>query len=254
MTTKTARTPDWLVERIALSELPPAELERARAQLLSEPDGADRLAKLEASNLETLRAHPPALVEAEIDRRTRRPTAPRSLRWVPVALALPALAAAATVVVMRPPSQVEDGDRVKGLAPALELFRKRGAQSEELRSGARTRPGDVLQLRYQRAGRTHGLIVSLDGAGAVTWHLVDRGHSALLQGSAAVALDAAYELDAAPGFERYFFITSATGFDAAPVLQAARALAQDPARARSAKLTLPSGLEQASFLVEKESP
>jgi hypothetical protein len=38
------------------------------------------------------------------------------------------------------------------------------------------------------------------------------------------------------------------------VLQAARVLAKDPSHARTGKLALPSGLEQASFLVEKETP
>ncbi|RKH16442.1 ActD-like protein, partial [Corallococcus sp. CA047B] len=42
------RTPDWLLERIALGELPPDELAAARARLDQEPDGPSRLAALEA--------------------------------------------------------------------------------------------------------------------------------------------------------------------------------------------------------------
>ncbi|MFP2931254.1 ActD-like protein, partial [Pyxidicoccus sp. 3LG] len=48
------RTPEWLLERIALGELPPEELAAARARLAQEPDGPSRLAALEADSRATL--------------------------------------------------------------------------------------------------------------------------------------------------------------------------------------------------------
>jgi hypothetical protein len=63
------RTPDWLLERIAARELPSGELEAARARLLAEPDGQERLSALEADTRTTLIALPPARVAAEVLRR-----------------------------------------------------------------------------------------------------------------------------------------------------------------------------------------
>jgi hypothetical protein len=264
MSTKSPHTPDWKVERIALGELPPEELESARAQLQSESDGAERLARIAASNEKVLEAFPASGVASQIQRRwakaprSRAGLARPSLRWVPLVVGMPAMAALALFVMERPSiPAVEEQEvvRIKGLAPVLELYRKRGAQSEALRPGAVAHAGDVLQVRYQRAGRAFGLIVSVDGAGSVTQHLPhDGARSVSLHGSGAVALEDAYELDDAPGFERFFFITASSGFDAAKVLEAARALAHDPVRARTAPLELPQGLEQTSFLVEKDTP
>ncbi len=272
MTTKITRTPDWMVERIALGELPPAELERARAQLLSEPDGAERLARLEASNAAILETHRPDAAVAEIRRREHlnkvraEHAAQKSpKRWSPMAVALPAVAMVALFVVTQLPEQggdsrsvpslLDEGTRIKGLEAGLKLHRQRGGESEELRAGTRVRAGDVLQLSYQRGGRAFGFIASLDGAGAITVHLPREGERASeLHGSGAVPLDHAYELDDAPEFERFFFITSSTAFDAAPVVEAIRALAHNPGAARTGALTLPAGLEQSSILVEKDTP
>ncbi|HYO72099.1 MAG TPA: ActD-like protein, partial [Archangium sp.] len=66
------RTPDWLLERIALGELPPEALARARARLLEEPDGATRLAALEADSAATLARHPSGAITREVAARARR--------------------------------------------------------------------------------------------------------------------------------------------------------------------------------------
>ncbi len=66
------RTPDWLLERIALEELPAAKLQAARLQLESEPDGQARLEELQASNREILGRIPPADVSLEVTRRFER--------------------------------------------------------------------------------------------------------------------------------------------------------------------------------------
>src|SRR6188474_2592529 len=100
------RTPDWLLERIALGELPPEALARARARLLEEPDGAARLAALEADSAATLARHPPAELARQVAVQARLVQARRErpARRFPLAAALvPALAAAALVVLVRPP-------------------------------------------------------------------------------------------------------------------------------------------------------
>ena len=95
-------------------------------------------------------------------------------------------------------------------------------------------------------------VVSLDGRGAVTLH-----HPATLNGSTAltpgdaVTLDHAYELDDAPGFERFLFVTSDAPLDVATVLEAAHVLARQPSEARTRPLPLPETLVQTSFTLEK---
>ena len=67
-----------------------------------------------------------------------------------------------------------------------------------------------------------------------------------------VALDHAFELDEAPGFERFFFVTSEPGeqLPVTEVLEAARKLAQSE-DAKSAALELPQSWKQSSLLLDK---
>ncbi len=231
---RSIRTPDWLLERIALGELPPEELARARARLLEEPDGAARLAALEADTAATLARHPPAEVARQVASQARRLQArwERPARRFPFAAALvPALAAAALVV-----------------------HRQRAETPEALEDGARVAEGDVVQVAYVAAGRAQGVILSVDGRGTVTLHAPEAGDTSVRLGaSGAHPLPGAYALDDAPGFERFFLVTAEAPFTVEEVLAAARSLASHP-EARTSPLPLPSRYTQASFLLEKSSP
>ena len=67
-------------------------------------------------------------------------------------------------------------------------------------------------------------------------------------------LPSAYELDDAPEFERFVLVTSKEPVQVERVLEAARILAGDRARARDAKLPLPGELAQTSLILRKVSP
>ena len=87
----------------------------------------------------------------------------------------------------------------------------------------------------------------------VTRHWPESGKVAgALEGRDALPLPHAYQLDDAPGFERFFFVTADRPFDVEVVLEAARALAAS-GQARSARLRLPDWLDQQAFLIAKES-
>jgi anti-sigma factor RsiW len=267
--TSPSRTPDWLLERIALGELPPEELAAARARLAQEPDGEARLAALEADSRATLEKLPPATVAREVELRSaaarrlevaREQTRPLR-RFAPGLVLVPALAAMALFVVVRPggPStgagvDGPDVTRTKGLQPQLIVHRQGAAEPERLADGAGATAGDVVQLSYVAAGRPYGAILSVDGRGAVTVHVPETGaQSVPLAASGTHALPRAYELDDAPAFERFLFITSDTPFALDPVLAAARALAAS-ADARTAPLALPESFTQVSFTLNKVSP
>ena len=87
----TSRTPDWMLERIALGELPSDERARARARLAREPEGEARLAALAADNARILALRPPDAVAREIQVQLAREELirpPRSIRplWTVVAM------------------------------------------------------------------------------------------------------------------------------------------------------------------------
>ncbi|PTL75921.1 ActD protein [Vitiosangium sp. GDMCC 1.1324] len=265
------RTPDWLLERIALGELPPEELAAARARLAEEPGGLERLARLESDDGATLAKLPPSQVAAEIARRRRVLEASRSVRadtlsrrWLPaVALGVPVVVGLALLMVLSlhelpeeeaRPQQVAllDTTRTKGLEPKLLVHRQtQGGAPEPLVDSARARQGDVLQLSYVSAGRRYGAVLSVDGRGSVTLHFPESLTGSLELKGGTVSLPSAYELDDAPAFERFFFVTSDAPFDVNALMDAARQLAQDPGSARNQPLPLPEQLSQTSVTLEK---
>ena len=135
-------------------------------------------------------------------------------------------------------------------APELLVYREDSRSAELLRDGAAAGEGDVVQIKYVAAGRKFGAIVSIDGRGAVTLHYPETaGGSTQLESGATAALHYAYQLDDAPGFERFFFVTAPRQFATSVVMDSARRLARGAARTGS--LALPAGFEQASVLLTK---
>jgi hypothetical protein len=166
-----------------------------------------------------------------------------------------ALAAAIVALIVAIPrlAVAPDDTRIKGGGgatghPALVVYRRTPAGSERLEDGDVARAGDLLRLGYSAAGRGYGVILSIDGTGAVTMHLPPSGSmaSALAPGGINL-LDSAYELDEAPRIERFYFVTAARAFPVEPVLAIARHAGGAPAA-----LALPAGLEQVTFAVQKE--
>ncbi len=245
----TTRTPEWLVERLHQGDLPPAEAAAVRARLADE-GGLERLEALARDDARFAEAHPPGPALAEIRRRAAGRAPARSRPRRTFLLAAPLAAAAAAAVVLLLPRSEEI--LLKGTKPHLVVHRRAGdADAEALARGARARAGDVLQLSVVSAGRPYGVVVSVDGRGAVTLHGPGDGPvAAALPAGGAVPLDHAYRLDDAPAFERFFLVTGATPFATGPVLDAVRRLAAE-GRARSGEPALSPGLAWSDFVLEK---
>jgi len=247
------RLPDIVLERYRLNELPPAEHNRLSDRLRRDEALRLRLESLDQSDREIRRDYrPEVFIQRMQERLSARPVRGRFPAW-----ALPAVLVAATLVLVvflprMGPSET-DGDRIKGLLPGLAVFRKTDSGSETLADGAIAHSGDVIRLGYRAAGKPYGVILSIDGRGAVTRHLPPNGdQAASLHGEPTVLLDQAYELDDAPRWERFYFVTGETAFAVQPVMDAARRAASNP-RPQPA-LELPRGLEQSIFLLQKEEP
>jgi hypothetical protein len=253
--------PDWLVERAALDEVPDAAKRRLDAADPAELDR--RVAALRDDNTRELAGYPAGPAVAQIMSRVRaQPHRSHVVRNSIVGIATAAIATLAVVHFAKPRPTTEvtitdddDGVRAKGKARLL-AFRQVGDQAEQLAQDALCKQGDVIQLRYNAGGHRYGVIASVDGAGVVTLHYPlseDAPPEATAVGNGTLALPHAYELDDAPRFERFFFITSQQPIDLAQSLAALRTLATRDDSA-DAKLELPHGLHQASLRLRKPDP
>jgi hypothetical protein len=275
MTSGAKKTPAWLLERLALGELAPEHADEVRARLAAEGRllGAE-LEAIERSNEEIRAALPKETVAASIRRRAAAQAKPRgaATRWsmfiAPLAVAG---AVGAVVMVGRPvptpgpavtpgigETDVEP-TTIKGTpGPALRLvvYRQRpgGGGADRLINGARAARGDRLQLAYTLAqDGLHGVLLSIDGAGRVTLHLPEEGarQAAPLRSVREIKLPTSYELDDAPGFERFVLVVAPEPFPVESALAAARALARQGAAARLQPLPLSAGFLQTSVLLDK---
>ncbi len=233
--------PDWKLERFLLGELPADEMDRIRDRVDGDPTLERQLQSLRADDDEVRERYPAAWMARQIERRATQSTVQEvrmpsssSVQWsrlwpVPAAVGLAAMLAFVDIG-----DDTRDGDgvgqdpipgiRLKGSGPRLSLHRKIDNGSEQLHDGGIGRSGDLIQVRYHAAGRSYGAILSVDGNGAVTLHHPSVGDQAqLLQTAGLVSLAFSIELDDAPHWERFYFVTSHTEFELAALLDAAAA-------------------------------
>jgi hypothetical protein len=260
---------DLVLERSRLGELPAPERDALARRIENEPELRARLAALEASDVELRRRLQAGSlaerVRARLVAQSERGPAPApagawSRSW-PLRAGLTVAASVLLALSLRTtaptPATSEPGVRTKGLRPGLSLFRKVAEGSETLADGDVAHEGDVIRIGYHSLGRRYGVIVSVDGRGGVTRHFPDRGtEAAPLEAGDVVLLGHAYQLDDAPAWERFFFVTADVAFSAATVEEAARQVSVGSgggaAGRAPADLPLPVELEQSTFLLTKE--
>jgi len=279
------RPSDLEVERWRLGELDAERAERVRAAL--EVLGDPRAASTEAEDAALFERISPERFAREVSRRARVDESRESdtarqdgsrLQWmfVPVAVAAVLLLGfliwsqvgapwsasphegsgvnGAPRVAVR--DDMDAGPiRIKGQRPSLIVRVKQGDELLRLQRGDEVAAGDVLQLSYVAAGAAHGVIVSIDGNGLVTLHLpAEPTRDTRLTQRKETPIGHSYELDDAPRFERFVFVTSNARVDPDAVLVAARALARrGPDHAQRDPLDLPDDLVQTSIVVHKEN-
>jgi hypothetical protein len=257
--TPTRRVSDLMLEQYNLRELSPGQEKLVQAELERDEVLRGRLAAIRKSDEEIRSSYPAERIVPLLRERALRGGAggQRRVRRLPTLAWAGPVAAMALVLFLFPlVSRPSDETRLKGIAPHLLVFRKTTAGAEELRPGSVARRGDVLQLSYAAGDARYGVIFSVDGRGTLTWH-VPAGYGGgprsapPLDAKGPVVLPSAYELDDAPGFERFFLVYASRPFDVSEVEPVARALSRRPAGDRGV-LTLPRGLGQFSLLVKKQ--
>jgi hypothetical protein len=260
--------PDWQLERYLLGELPPGLEDEIKRRLAEDNSARARLAALEKSNEEILSSYPSAMMSAKIEKRYREKygkgeqqtseTRRRKVRGFALALSAAVIALAVLVPLrnMIRQGQSDGGTpeiRMKGAKPHLVVYRKAGDKITRLKNGEKAKERDVLQLSYVAVGEKYGVIYSIDGRGVVTVHYpaAGSGKAPKLDQNGEIYLEYAYELDDAPLFERFFFVTSDKPFDTAVVEKAVRQLASKTGHVRKKDLKLPSGFRQYSIILNK---
>jgi hypothetical protein len=250
---------DLMLEQYNLRELSPREERFVQEELDRDEVLRGRLAAIQRSDDEIRSLYPAERVVPQIRERLLREGTEghKGIRHVPtLAWAVPVAAIALFLLLFPLVTRQPDETRLKGITPQLLVFRKTTAGAEELRPGAVARRGDVLQLSYAAGDAKYGVIFSVDGRGTLTWH-VPAGYAGgarsapSLDPRGPVVLPSAYELDDAPGFERFFLVYASRPFDVSDVELAARALSQHPAPDRDV-LSLPRGLGQFTLLLKKQ--
>lgn len=268
------RVRDWDLERLLLQELPPQQAQQLEALVAQQPTLQDTLAHMQQQNTQLLENLPPDMLAREVRRRWAQEQGAETLarsarrRWVPALLMAGILTCVVLPTALRsdlsalPGGQMDvlrtdapDQTRIKGLTPELRVFRLEGERITRLLDQAKVPPAALIQLSYVSPAQPYGVIVSVDGAGNVTLHAPSQAHEqAKLEPNGEHHLAHAFELDAAPGFERFFLVSSPRPLEVSRVLNAAKRLALDPQQARNGSLQLPSDLQQTSILLEKEIP
>jgi hypothetical protein len=211
-----------------------------------------RLKALKQSNREILEQYPADVmsrkIQSKLDRKTSQVYLPRP--WPMKALV--GAAAFLLLVFFLPrsfdslrPRETTSTERAKGAGPQLKLYRKTPTGSEALEDGARVDPGDVIRIAYLAAGRSFGVIASVDGRGTVTLHVPHHGSQASrLKNDGQILLDFALELDDAPRWERFYFVAGDTPFEVASVLEAVGQIDTKRAADRAEQINVSQDLDQ----------
>ena len=143
--------------------------------------------------------------------------------------------------------------RIKGMKSGLHIFRKNNLKIEKIKNNSIVKANDLLQLAYVSVENPYGVIFSIDGRGIVTLHFPERvDESTRLKLNKKMVLPSSYELDDAPDFERFFFVTSSSELNVEKILRSAEALASNIVSAATDDLELDDNIKQISLTVLKE--
>ena len=219
---------DWLLEQYVLAELPPQQMRELRQQIAADHDLARRIEAINSSNAALKKTCPSIPFARRVinDPRLATPSIPRQKStWLnsvahfmrqgltqhtaklTTAVSL-LFAVFITAIALTPAPNVDTGVRLKGVQPCFTVYRLVNEANIELEGNVVLHEQDRIQLTYVAAGKAFGYLVSVDGNGVLTPHLADGTDAAPLSNSGETQLTTAYQLDDAPDFERFFFITA----------------------------------------------
>jgi hypothetical protein len=258
---------DLVLEKFFLGELDEYEMNRVRELIAGNPEIKERLDMIGRSNHEILRDYPPERIVPQIisdynkeirkeeDKSAGFTGKLRKYSLVTASsLALFFLLTASFIIINIRQHYVfkNEGIIVKGLTPHLNLYQNRGNEAVLLSNNSILSENDIIQISYIAAGKKYGVIISIDGKGNVNLHYPDfpKGPEKLFP-EGEIALQNAYQLDNAPKYEKFYFITSGKPIDTRIVLDAAEKAYRTGDKITLA-LDLPKNMEQNSITLLKK--
>lgn len=213
---KQRKIPDLMLEQYMLNELSECDKKSIDDQLVYNSELKQQLETLADSNRTFYNSHPiDWFIKKTFPKQEKEHNFWSFLAWKPVLV--PALCTLLIVplllITMKTMYGHSDTRRAKGDIDILNVYRKTTLGSELLIDGATVRQKDLVQLEYIVSdSNLYGMIVSIDGNSSITVHLgTDDGVSVVLEHKKRL-LNFSYEFDAAPSFEKFFFITSQNSF------------------------------------------
>jgi hypothetical protein len=216
------QTPQLFSEKIFMGEMSWDDLSDSRRNGLNEGDKEQMMQDISRSNDEILTRYSPAYVEQLVTQkankkgRNRKSVSTQKVlsRGIPYVLACAACAVFVFTFAFTGRNQtILPESRIKGVGtleaqPRIYVYKKIDNEAIRLYDHAQVKENDILQVSYVAAGSDYGAIVSVDGNGIFTQHFPYDGDACgELVKDGEVALDFAYQLDNAPEFERFIFIT-----------------------------------------------
>ncbi|PKL13320.1 MAG: hypothetical protein CVV50_03565 [Spirochaetae bacterium HGW-Spirochaetae-6] len=255
---KKSNISDLMLEQALLGELPPMEYERVMSAIKEDPILRERFEDLKRSNEEFHAYYPTYQFMADLHSKVDL-NRPKSKRFL---LSFKTVFSASFILLLSmglffigPWGGESDTMREKGLEPFLSIYRQRDQKEvETLREGMQVKEGDLLQIGLVARGQAYGAVFSVDGRGVVTWHYPKEssGGTRLPDQSKEWVLPYAYELDDAPAYEQFYFISSHWKIDAlmlrALTEKLAAALLENP----EVRLILPPQFKLFTLKLHKE--
>ncbi len=216
--------------------------------------------ELEKSNLDILDKYPPSSMADSIKRRMKNDNKSikgnfnRKKLYIPLTTAAVFLLMFPVFSILLQKDQIISNQpeviRMKGNTPSIYIYKRNNENFELLANNSFVKEKDLLQISYDGAGVKYGIILSIDGRGTVTLHFPENIYSSSrLDFGGKVALPFSYELDNAPFFERFFFITSNDEILIEDILDKAARIAQGN---KSEILNLDKGIDQQTIILFKE--
>ncbi|MCP4133391.1 MAG: hypothetical protein GY754_20655 [bacterium] len=241
---------DLQLEQYYLRELPAGRMKEIEQLLENDREIQKRFEQIEQSNREILEKYPPGLVAGSVGRlyetsekeKRRKDGNEKTPGRNPMVLfknfIFPVFSLGAVVIAFvlflpgtgtipsRDNGNQHERIRLKG-STRFFIYRKSAAGKERLKTGAQVKEKDLLQLAYISVKAHYGVILSIDGRKAVTLHYpASETGSTELEINKKHVLPNSYELDDAPDFERFFFITSRVEINARELAKAAEKFAR----------------------------
>ncbi|MFH1727138.1 MAG: hypothetical protein ABIA04_01810 [Pseudomonadota bacterium] len=211
---------DIMLERYLLKELPSKKMKELKEAIANDKSLQTRLQELENSNKEIFEKYPAKLMTDEIIKKQPQITfrvkgygfRVRRLAYTAIPLLILFAFAFKFYFVqenIEHQNTSELGIRIKGLEPKLIIYKKTETGFSKLAKDTLALEGESIQLSYIAASYKYGVIFSIDSRNNISLHFPSAySHSTKLDSKGEVLLESSFELDDAPSFEKFYFVTS----------------------------------------------